>query len=164
MTDEIEPHVRVGTTDDLDGMMQIAMMATDENGLTQKNPTKLLHDIWPALNQDRGIVGIIGDPGEQIEAAILLRIGTMWYSDDLVIEEKAIFVHPDFRSAKGGRARRLSRFAKSVSDKLELPLVIGVLSSERTAGKIRMYEREFGAPSGVFFIYGAQTGAAGKPE
>jgi len=46
---------------------------------------------------------------------VLLRIGTMWYSDERVLEEKAIFIHPDFRSAKGGRARQLCEFSKKRS-------------------------------------------------
>ena len=69
-----------------------------------------------------------------------------------------VFIHPDFRSAKGGRARKLCEFSKQVSDSLGIPLIIGVLSSHRTAGKVRMYQRIFGEPSGAFFLYGTKTG------
>ena len=82
----------------------------------------------------------------------------MWYSDDNVLEEKAIFIHPDYRSAKGGRARRLCQFSKQVADNLGMPLIIGVLSNHRTAAKVRLYERQFGKPTGAFFLYGATTG------
>jgi hypothetical protein len=82
----------------------------------------------------------------------------MWYSDHEVLEEKAIFIHPDFRSAKGGRARKLCEFSKHVSDSLGVPLIIGVLSNHRTEAKIRLYERQFGKPSGAFFLYNATTG------
>ena len=106
--------------------------------------------------------GIIGNPGEPAEGFIILRIGKMWYSHSDVVEEKAIFVHPDFRAAKGGRAKKLAEFGKSVADKQGLPLIIGVLSNHRTKGKIRMYERLFGEPAGAFFLYNAQTGDFGK--
>ena len=76
-----------------------------------------------------------------------------------MIAEKLVFVHPDFRSAKGGRAKKLCEFSKSVSDELGIPLIIGVVSTDRTRGKVRLYERVFGEPAGAFFLYGAKTGA-----
>jgi hypothetical protein len=152
--------VRIGTPEDVHPMMRIALRACEENGLSNPNPTYLLQHIWAALNQDHGLVGIIGAPGEEIEGAVLLRIGPMWYSDDPILDEKAIFIAPEHRSAKGGRASRLCEFSKSVADALGIPLVIGVLSSARTASKVRMYQRHFGEPSGAYWIYGAKTGAA----
>lgn len=156
MNDEIK--VRIGTPEDVHGLMDLAMLACDENGFVNPNPMKLLNEIWPALQLHDGIVGVIGKPGERLEAAILLRVGRVWYSDNPVMEERAIFVHPDFRSAKGGRAAKLCKFAKEASDQMNMPLMIGVLSNDRTAAKIRMYERQFGSPTGVYFLYKAQTG------
>lgn len=150
--------VRIGGPDDIDGMMSLALAACAENGFVNPNPQKLLAEIWPALNKERGLVGIIGMPANPLEGAILLRIGNMWYSDDLVLEEKAVFIHPDYRAAKGGRARRLLEFAKQTADGLSMPLVIGVLSNWKTEAKVRLYERQFGKPSGAFFLYGATTG------
>ena len=108
--------------------------------------------------RDHGLIGVIGPKNGKPEGAILLRIGSMWYSDDQVIEEKAIFIHPEYRSAKGGRARRLCEFSKQVSDQLDIPLIIGVLSNDRTEAKVRLYERQFGKASGAFFLYNARTG------
>jgi hypothetical protein len=151
--------VRLGVPDDVHSMMDLAMQACDENGFVDPNPQKLLTEIWPALNLDNGLVGIIQDDGGVLEGAILLRIGNMWYSDEKVLEEKAIFIHPDYRNAKGGRARRLCEFSKQVANTLELPLIIGVLSNHRTEAKVRLYERQFGKPTGAFFLYNARTGS-----
>jgi hypothetical protein len=151
--------VRVGEASDVHPMMDLALKACDENGFVDPNPQKLLAEIWPALNLDNGLVGIIQDGGGELEGAILLRIGTMWYSDTPVLEERAIFIHPDYRSAKGGRARRLCEFSKKAADTLDLPLVIGVLSNHRTEAKVRLYERQFGRPSGAYFLYNARTGS-----
>lgn len=156
MTEDLS--VRVGDPTDLDNMMELALQACDENGFVNPNPVKLLEQIYPALMQDRGLVGIIGKPNEKIEGAVLLRISKMWYSDQDILEEKAIFIHPEYRSAKGGRARRLVEFSKEVSDYLKIPLIIGVLSNHRTEAKVRLYERQFGKASGAFFLYNAQTG------
>jgi hypothetical protein len=88
----------------------------------------------------------------------------MWYSDDWILEEKAVFVDPNFRnkaersSQSVGHARRLVEFSKQVSDSLNVPLVIGVLSNTRTKAKVRLYERQFGEPAGAFFLYGVKTG------
>ena len=150
--------VRIGTPEDVHAMMDLAMMACDENGFVNPDKEKLLSEIWQGLVRNHGIVGIIGKPGEQIEGAVLLRIGAMWYSHDLVVEEKAIFVHPDYRKSKNGRAKALCEFSKQVSNELGIPLMIGVLSNHRTQAKVRLYERQFGPPSGAFFLYGAKTG------
>jgi hypothetical protein len=163
MVDEIVENpddltVRIATVDDMEEIMQLAAMATEENGFLTPNLGKLATEMWPALNMDYGVVGVIGKPGGMIEGAVLLRVGTMWYADGYVVEEKAIFVHPEYRSAKGGRARKLCEFSKKVSDTLGIPLIIGVLSNSRTEAKVRMYERQFGKPSGAFFLYGAKTG------
>ena len=151
--------VRIGTPADIHPMMDLALKACDENGFVDPNPQKLLAEIWPALNLVDGVVGIIQDGGNGLEGDILLRIGSMWYSDTPVLEEKAIFIHPDYRSAKGGRARRLCEFSKKAADELEIPLIIGVLSNHRTEAKVRLYERQFGKPTGAFFLYNGRTGA-----
>jgi GNAT superfamily N-acetyltransferase len=156
MTDELK--VRVGTPEDIHQMMDLAMMACEENGFVNPEKTKLLSELWQALNMNYGMIGIVSRENGPIEGAILLRIGPMWYSNDMVMEEKAIFIHPDHRGAKDGNARRLIEFAKNAAQELGIPLLIGVLSNERTEGKIRLYERQFGKQSGAFFLYGAKTG------
>ena len=153
-----EIEVRIATPADLDQVMAMCIAATEENGFVSASPMRLLEQVWPALNQQEGLVGVIEGENGELEGGILLRISHMWYSDDFVIEEKAIFVRPEFRSAKGGRARKLAEFAKSVSDKMGLPLAIGVLSNTRTEAKVRLYQRVFGEPAGVYFLYNGKTG------
>ena len=156
MSDDLK--VTVATPFDVHQIMDGSMSACEENGFVNVNPHKLLGEIWDALHLKNGLVGVIrGDDGI-LQGGILLRMGKMWYSDDTVLEEKAIFIHPDYRSARGGRARMLCEFAKHTADTLGIPLLIGVLSNHRTEGKVRLYERQFGTPSGAFFLYGARTG------
>jgi hypothetical protein len=150
--------VRVGTPEDVHGIMDLGLMACAENGVSAPNPEKILFDIWPSLNCEGGIVGVIGAPGGQLEGFVLLRTGSLWYSDAPILEEKIVFVHPKYRSAKGGRARKLCEFSKKASEEIGLPLVIGIVSNSRTKSKVRLYERVFGEPAGAFFLYGARTG------
>lgn len=153
-----EVAVRVGTPEDVDGMMRLAESACEENGLTRPDTNKLLQEIWSALNLHHGIVGVIGEPNTRLEAAILLRTEEMWYSNEPSLVERAVFVHPDFRSAKGGRAARLVEFAKQAATNLGMPLVIGIISSQRTEAKIKMYQRHLGEPSGAYWIWPSKTG------
>ncbi len=150
--------VRTGVEADFNGMMEISLAATRENAVVEPNIDKLAHTIWGALTRQTGICGVIGPVGGKLEGAVLLSMGEMWYSRELILEEKAIFVDPEYRSAKGGRARKLAEFAKMTATELQIPLAIGVLSTSRTEAKIRLYERVFGEPAGVYFLYGARTG------
>jgi len=146
--------VRTATPEDHRAVMECAMAACADNGLVEPNPIKLLQEIWPALNLDRGIVGVIGD--DFIEAGILLRIDRLFYSDRDMLLERCLFVRPEFRKSgetKIRRARSLCEFAKQAADRLSLPLVIGILTKERVEGKIRLYEKEFGEPAGAYWIY-----------
>lgn len=150
--------VRIGTVEDVDGMMALAKAASEENGFLFPNLGKMLYEIYAGLARDHGVVGIIGEDKSNLEGAVLLRIVKTWYSDQDFLEEKAIFIHPDYRAAKGGRARKLCEFSKKMADGLGLPLLIGVLSNHRTEGKVRLYERQFGPPAGAYFLYNATTG------
>lgn len=160
MNNEVE--VRTGTPEDLDRVMEWAAAAAFDNALVQPDTTALLQMFWPALNCEKGIMGIIGKSGEKIEGAILLTVGTLWYSLDPVLEEKVVFVQPEFRAAAVGRARKLCEFAKQTAKALELPLAIGILSNKKTKAKIKLYERMFGEPAGVYFLYGKKTGLENK--
>jgi hypothetical protein len=162
MSDEIK--VRVGTPADVHDVMELALMGRAENGFVNADEGKILQTIWDALNLNGGIMGLVGPAGKKAQGAVLLRVITPWYSDSRVLEEQAIFIHPDYRQAKGGRASRLVEFSKHTAERLGMPLLIGVLSNSRTEAKVRLYERHLGAPAGAFFLFGAQTGGAELPD
>lgn len=156
--------VRVGVPEDMQSCMELFVRANDENGLAKMDERKLVDVVWPSLHCHNGMVGVIGHPGQPLEGVVLLRIEELWYTQEPVIAEKLVYVHPDFRSAKGGRAAKLCEFAKRVSDEMQMPLIIGVLSNARTESKIRMYKRLIGEPAGAFFVYGGKTGQFAKEE
>jgi hypothetical protein len=139
--------------------MRLSIDATQENAFVEPDIELLQNHVYAALDKKMGLVGVIGGaPGEPLEGMIILRIGNPWYSQEKILDEKVIYVAPEFRSAKGGRAGKLAEWSKTISEKLGIPLAIGVLSNTRTEAKIRLYERVFGAPAGVFFLYNAKTG------
>lgn len=150
-------HVRTATPEDEEGIMGLARLVNSENGVFVMNEDKVLNVVRPSLYLHGGIVGVIG-PRDYLEGVVVLRISQYWYSDVSFLEEMCVFVHPDYRAAKGGRARKLVEFAKKASERLDMPLMIGILSNSRTDAKTRLYERQFGPAAGAFFLYGAKTG------
>ena len=157
MTDADEIHVRTATPADENAIMELARLLNNENGVFKMNEDKVRDIVRSSLYLHGGIVGVIGS-ADRIEGMVLLRVSQYWYSDAHFLEEMFVYVHPDFRAAKGGRARKLVEFAKQASEKLGLPLMIGILSNSRTDAKTRLYERQFGTPAGAFFLYGVKTG------
>ena len=156
--------IRLGTTEDMDEIMQLAIAAAKENGLLEANPGLLARTIWPKLNLQTGLIGCIGKPSGKIEGMVVLQVGKLFYSDETCLEELVLYVHPDFRSAKGGRAHKLVEFSKSSAEKLGIPLLIGVLSSAQTESKCRLYTRVLGPASGMYWIHGRKTGAFAAGE
>ena len=158
-----EVKVRVGTPEDLNGCMELFIKANEENGIDAIDQQKLLNVVLPSLMREGGMVGVIGER-DHLQGVIMLRIETLWYSDAPILAEKLVYVHPDFRSIKGGRARKLCEFSKQVSDELNMPLIVGIVSNERTKSKVKMYERMLGPAAGAYFLYNGKTGRLVKDE
>jgi GNAT superfamily N-acetyltransferase len=150
--------LRLGTPEDMAEIMALAIAAANENGAMNASQLLLAKTIWPKLNLTHGMVGCIGKPGGKIEGMVVLQIGTLHYTEEPCLEELVLYVHPDYRNAKGGRAKKLLEFTRGVSESLGLPLIIGVFSSIDTQQKCKLYERVLGPPSGNYWIYGRKTG------
>lgn len=148
-----QTEIRIGTVDDVHDIMSQLSNTYEEMGFTNISPVKVLQEVYASLALDRGIFGLIGNRGETIQAGVLLRIGKPWYSDDDVVEERGIFVHPDYRSGRLGLARKLCDFSKKFAEDMGLPLIVGIQSTTQIAPKIKLYERVFGEQKGAFFVY-----------
>lgn len=154
-----EAAVRLAVPADRDGLVQHCHMIHDENGLFALSERKvgLLLDRY--FDRQGAIIGVIGEEGEP-QGSIYLSIDEPYYSDDCQLTELWNFVMPSYRggkclSQKGGHAKRLIAFAKDCSDKLKLPLAIGILSNQRVEAKERLYERQL-ERAGSFFVYNRQ--------
>jgi GNAT superfamily N-acetyltransferase len=156
-------HVRVGTPEDLFGVLALARIVHEENGLFDFNEVKVAEAIWPTLVQANGIIGVIGER-DKLEGVVMLSVASYWYSDKQFLEEKCVFVHPDYRRAKHSRVQKLIQFAKQVATEMDMPLMIGILSNTRTSAKVALYEQHFGKPAGAFFLWGAKTGHCDEGE
>jgi len=153
MVDSEGLEIRVAGPSDMNEIMSFAFMSCEENGLTNASIEKIANEVWSALNLHFGICAVIGKPEGPIEGAVVLRVVKPWYSDEDILEEKAIFIHPDYRSTRGGRAKKLCEFSKKASQTMNMALISSVMDSKENEGKIRMYERQIGKPGGVIFLY-----------
>src|ERR1700677_1927884 len=121
-----------------------------ENGQFSLSMSKVETMVNKAFNRGGAIIGLVGGHN-RIEGAILLNVGQFWYTDDWCVEEIFNYVHPEFR--KSTHAKDMIDFGKRCSDELAIPLVIGVVSNERTRAKLELYRRQLGEPAGGYFIY-----------
>lgn len=151
-----ELRVRIATVADMPEIMELAIAASKENALFDTTPAHLARIVWPCLHLDHGIIGTIGKQKGVIEGMVVMVVGTLGYSDQPCCEEKVLFVRPEFRNAKGGRANKLIHFMKGVSTSLSLPLLTGILSNADTRAKVGLYTRELGEPAGAFWVWGGQ--------
>jgi GNAT superfamily N-acetyltransferase len=149
------PRVRLAKPEDEDEIFAICTLLHAENGIFRMDEGKVRDRIHECLHQRGGIMGVVGEPGE-IEAVICLTLGQAWYSSEWTLDEHFAFVLPNHR--RSDNAKELIVFAKACAQQLGLPLMIGIISNERTEAKVRLYQRQLGTPAGAFFLYGAQTG------
>jgi hypothetical protein len=148
--------VRIAKPADRQEIWRLFLMGHRENGLFQLAPEKvdwfmtrvLEPELIPAWDTGpRGAIGVIGQLGA-LEGLVFVTIGTYWYSDVRHIEEYIVYVDPECRHS--GHARALLDWMRNQVEVTRLPLVTGIMSTERTAAKCRLY-REYFQPIGQFF-------------
>ena len=144
--------VHIAEPRDEEELMGLCRDLYSENGMFPLNEDKVRAMLRKAFNREGGVLGVIGESGK-IEGMIYMMVSTFWYSDQPHLEELFAYVVPEYRKTKN--AKELMKFAKWCSDQSGFPLIIGVISNERTEGKVRLYQREFSKPVGNFFYYKA---------
>jgi len=156
--------VRKATPEDEQQIWNMFRLLHQENGVFSFSEQKLNWILQRVLYPERippndtafrGFMGVIG-PSSELEACILLGIGAYWYSEDYLLEEYFTFVHPKHRKSK--HARALIAYSKHMSDEIGIPLLIGILSNQKTQAKIRLYKQQL-PEAGAFFLYGAKSGS-----
>lgn len=156
----LESVVRRAVQQDEPEIMKLCRMLHQENAAFTMEDELVRDMLYRDFNRADGVVGVIGDPGSELQGAICLLISRFWYSWERHLEELFSFVHPDHR--KSGNAKALIGYAKKCSDELQIPLNIGIFSNARTEAKVRLYQRQLGKPAGAFFFYNGKF--AGGPS
>lgn len=139
--------VRIATAADEAPLADLLRMMHRENGMSPLAEDLMMNALRRGLMRDQAIIGVI-DEDNRLAASVGLFVGNWWYSYDKHLEDLWNFVHPDYR--RKPMARPLIEFAKGCAQALEMPLLMGVLSDERTAAKVRLYERQLPRVGGLF--------------
>jgi hypothetical protein len=129
-----------------------------ENSLFKLAPQKVttlmdraLHPerIHPHDTGPRAQIGVIGPPGK-LEAVVFILISSFWYSEELHLEELLVYVDYEHRASR--HASACLDWMKDLADALKIPLLTGIISKDRTAAKIRLYDRKL-PRIGAFYFY-----------
>ena len=146
--------VRIAGPSDHQEIWRLLLDAFRENGQFSLAMGKVEYVVGRCLGTilgpgPRGLIGVIGEVGA-LEGLVILMEGTFWYSHDQHLEEYIVFV--DRACRKSFHARALINWMKAVSDTVNLPLLTGVISTERTVAKVSLYARMV-PKIGEFFLY-----------
>lgn len=146
---------------DEDEVMAMCRALHDENGLFSLNEDKI-RAIFRKFYERKGvIVGVIGATGK-IEASTCLLISDMYYTGDQHLAELWNHVGMAYRHSRN--AESLIAFGKKCSDRIGLPLITGIITNNRVAGKVRLYRQLLGYPAGAFFVYNGKWSEGVKPS
>lgn len=147
--------IRLAEPSDEQQVLGLMRDAYREQPIFPLNEDKILTIIRRCTNREGGILGVIDGPNG-LRGYIIAVLSTYWYTDFWHLEELSNFVHPDHRSDKDENnwllARPLIEFVKWFAEQMDVPLIFGILSTQRTAGKIRLYERQ-ARPCGALFVH-----------
>lgn len=157
------PVVRFATAADYPYIIAAATELHAENGLEPIDHDVAEPVIMQAINRHQSFIGMVGPVGE-IQGIMCIRFAQWWYTKNVFLDELFLYVPPAYRNKRPGVAAALLAWAKEMSEALDLPLMIGVLSSHRTAGKLRLYEKHLGEPVGGFFFLRNPDGQQGEHE
>ena len=161
------PRIRPALSEEIDELLAMCRKLHEENGIgSELDETKVKAILTRGMKGSLTYIGVIGSEG-RMEGSICLEIEPSWYgAQEFWLAERWNFVLPEYR--KSDNAKQLIKFAKWLSDELSdesisrghppIPLMIGILSNQRTEAKIRLYRRELGEPAGAFFLYNGKTG------
>ena len=149
-TEVTEIEVEPASVADESQVISVARELAAENGAyatAEDLAIPLLHD---ALDGG-GCIGLIRGADKEIQATIFLRVSTPWYSSDSFLDEFFLFCREPYR--KSNNAKSLIQFAKRQSDRLDLPLRIGIISKIEIARKLDLYRRHLSEPTSAHFLY-----------
>lgn len=143
--------VRLATAADEPAIMALCRLMWAENGMFAMAEDKVREKLAKAFRRDLAMACVIGEPGGELKACLVMEIGQVWYSKDWHLGDLINFVHPDHRQSN--HANEIVAFAKKSAVDIGLPLLMGIVTNHRTLAKVRLLRRSLGNPVGAFFVH-----------
>jgi GNAT superfamily N-acetyltransferase len=152
------PDIRLAEIEDIPSLMALTQLASDEDAQHPYDAEKVWNVVRRHYDKTGGLVAVAGPKNEPVRGYLIMIVDEIWYSPDYQLLELSLFVAPDHR--KSTLAKQLMAFSKAASEGLKLDLTIGVLSTERTEAKVKLYKRQF-KTAGAYFVYRPQSAVNG---
>lgn len=151
--------VQLATDAMAEDITDVLLEGREEGFVFPPDRNVILEYVKEIMNKNGGIIGVIYDKeNKTVEGVIGLRIDKFWFSDQWFIRDIFTYVHPEFR--RSTRAKCLLSFAKDCSKKMNIPLLMGIMSNTRTEAKARLYERQMSRAGSYFVFNNESVGAA----
>lgn len=162
--------IRKAVSDDEGELWRLFRLHHEENALFPLSDRKVQfyldrvlrpENIAPEDSGPRGVVGVIGPVGA-LEGAIMLVLGSPWYTEQITVDDCMNFVDPEHR--KSGHAKALIDYSVRIVDSIrdcghpDFRMILGVVSTKRTAAKINLYSRKL-TLLGAYFVHPPIDGA-----
>jgi len=142
-------NIRLAEPKDEEAILALMNLAFFEQPIFPLDETKMRDKIRVCTERRGGFVALAQGADGAIEGYLIACLAQYWYSDAWHMEELSNFVHPDHRKGKH-HARDLLEFAKWFAETMNVPLLIGILSTQRLAAKTRLYQRQATLAGAVF--------------
>ena len=158
-----ENMVRLARPADSDQLWELARIMHTEHAYHAfpLSERRVRAELETSISRQDGMIGVIGD--DVLEGAAWLSYGNAdWYTEVRTLAERMVIVHPAFRR---GIVRIKSLLAWIDCAQAHIgPMVVGVISNDRTDAKVRLYRRRFGEPAGVahFWMTGGRSALGGR--
>lgn len=147
------PEVETAVPADAPALLALLKLMHAETGMAPLDDLRVRQMIWRGVTQQEAVIGVIRGKGPRhIEGSIGLFTDRLWYSARDHLADFWNFVAEPHR--KSTHAKNLIEFAKWAALTVDRPLVMSMMANERTAAKLRLYERQL-PKAGALFVFNA---------
>lgn len=145
-------NIRLAKPQDEDTILVLMRAAYKEQPIFPLDETKMREKIKICTTRKGGFVAVAPGEDGKPEGYLIVCLANYWYTDAWHLEELSNFVHPDHRKGTH-HARDLLQFGKWFSEKMGVPFLAGILSTQKLEEKIRLYRRQSLVHAGAVFVY-----------
>jgi SAM-dependent methyltransferase len=147
--------VRLGVAEDDKELEEMSKLLWADNGIVDYDDDLLAEMRARAYRPDGlAVFGVIGPVGGKIEGMVYLAISNFMWTRKHHLEEIMSFVRPESR--KPDRINALIEFSKKCAIDGNVPLIMGLFTNIRLSGKVHLYRKYFGYPSGAVFTFNSK--------
>jgi|SRR5580765_4032756 len=152
------PEARLALPSDEDALLDILTQNHAENGIGPLSAALVKRAIREGTRARGAIIGVV-DGDNEIAGTVGLVFDSWWYSDPTdpgatLLRDRWVYVRHAYRDGECFDA--LWKFATNAADEMSremgrpIPLLMGVMATDRVEAKLRLYSRRLPLAGGAF--------------